>query len=413
MKHLLVGGVLGDGTPDLLRGAGSITLAQPGMPLPVLLRAVSLCVMLYRVLPEASPPDATCTEPPKGDDTVCGAPGEELLGSAPARGMHVLRALPCRALPHTGQPSCPLFDLEVFVDGMRELRAPHTLTVNCSQPLGELVSSLQALTAPTRSNRSDIPPQGSVARFELESRAGFDRWAFYTPHGERLLSAAGILRCGRALAIEGGLFVWPGVRLGFRRPVHLLGDGTFRQVTLITQSLQPLVFLVDPLLSEPECEHIIGVTEPILLASHVSHFDHDLGKASTQVRDPLSNHLRMHCMDYVESGFVWCVVCGSGGARCRRGWRRTPTVPCAPSASAPAPCSSCRGSTASPSRSCATTPRTDQLRAASTMRILITLIRSSTKGSHGWCGWWTRTALGIGMPPCCGTICRRNRQSPD
>ena len=112
------------------------------------------------------------------------------------------------------------------------------------------------------------------------------------------------------------------MRLGFRRPVHLLGDETFQQVTLITQSLQPLVFLVDPLLSDAECAHIINVTEPTLVASHVSHFDYDIGKASTQVRDPLSNHPRMHCMDHVESRVVWCGVCGSGGAHFRLDWRR-------------------------------------------------------------------------------------------
>lgn len=266
----------------------------------VTLRSALLWAVFGNVLPcapqqAATTAGASCApmmDPLDGDETVCGKPDEELLGSVPMRGMHVMRVMPCSALPHTGEASCPLFELEVFVDSVREMRLPHAVTVNCSDhELLHLVLALKAVVQPMRNNHSDIPPQGSVARFELELRTGFDRWAFYTPHGERIRTMAGLLRCGRILAVEGGLFVWPGVRLGFRRPVHLLGDETFQQVMLITQSLQPLVFLVDPLLSDAECAHIINVTEPTLVASHVSHFDYDIGKASTQWRRSLQARL--------------------------------------------------------------------------------------------------------------------------
>jgi prolyl 4-hydroxylase len=180
-----------------------------------------------------------------------------------------------------------MFDMEAHVDGMQTLQTDTLAAVRCTDGLDAVVAALKVVVAGVRSNRSNTPAQGSVARFELDSRQGFDRWAFYTPHGERIVSVAGLLRCDRTLVFEGGLFVWPGVRLGFRRAVHLPGDSTFEAMTLITRSLLPLVFLVDPLLSDAECDHIIGVTEPDLAVSHVSHFDADLGESSKKWRRSL------------------------------------------------------------------------------------------------------------------------------
>ena len=128
-----------------------------------------------------------------------------------------------------------------------------------------------------------------MARLELESREGYERWGFFTPRGTPLRDTASLLRCPRLLAFEGALFIWPGVRLGHRRTVG--SDPAFGDITLVTQSLQPLVFLVDPLLTDAECAHIIAATTPSLEVSDVSHFDADLGQPSERWRRSLQARL--------------------------------------------------------------------------------------------------------------------------
>jgi hypothetical protein len=288
---------------------------------------------------------------------ACGEAGEELFGEAPMRGMHILRAVPSSAVPHCGVAACPLFELELWVDGMRELAASHRLTVDCRNATRASVTALLA-AAVRRVRVSEaglrIPPEGSVARHVLETNRGFsgsqagqdegneEEWGFYSPHGAHVSAtgiasttgdggggswAAGLLRCERMLAFEGGLFIWPGVRVGYRRTVQLLpvGDGGSGldpvdlpmppshgkpergheteaeaeaeaeeqpsrrcgaagagSVTMVTQSLQPLAFLIDALtlISSQECDHIIAATTPILEISDVNHFDHHMTAAA-------------------------------------------------------------------------------------------------------------------------------------
>ena len=231
----------------------------------VLALLASLCGVGLPQQPQHCEGTAQCDSAAGSVDAACGADGEELFTEVPMKGMHILRAVPSSALPHTGVPACPMFELEVYADGMRQLRSPDPLTVRCRDSLASVVTRLKASVRRVRegSPGRDIPPEGSVARHELAANVGFDRWEFYTAHGERAGTAVeGLLRCGSMLAFEGGLFLWPGVRVGYRRTVG--SDPLFGDITLITQSLQPLVFLVDPLLSAPECAHIIALTGPIL-----------------------------------------------------------------------------------------------------------------------------------------------------
>lgn len=71
------------------------------------------------------------------------------------------------------------------------------------------------------------------------------------------------------------------------------GSGSRHSVTFVTQSLQPLAFLVEPfeLISAAECNHIVTLTSPILEASDVNHFDHDIGLPSTKWRRSLQARL--------------------------------------------------------------------------------------------------------------------------
>lgn len=218
----------------------------------------------------------TCRSEDHPDYLICGTGEEEVFTQAvPMRGMHILRAVPSSAVPHCGVPACPLFELEVWVDGLRELQlAPShysgRLTVDCRNATPAAVKTL--LTQPIRSARSsgvglEIPPEGSVARHALQSNPGVgeltrpgrenakgeettqsaNEWGFYTPRGHRIRAAEGplnidatgsnrrgaatsrvgfaegFLQCEWTLAFENGLFMWPGVQVGYRRtiPVEL------------------------------------------------------------------------------------------------------------------------------------------------------------------------------------------------
>ena len=109
--------------------------------------------------------------------SVCGSEHEELFTEVPMKGMHILRAVPSSTLPHTGVPACPLFELEVHADGMRELRSEERLTVRCGDTLDSAVTQLKASVQRVRQGAlgKDIPPVGSVARHELGRSTGFDR----------------------------------------------------------------------------------------------------------------------------------------------------------------------------------------------------------------------------------------------
>ena len=85
------------------------------------------------------------------------------------------------------------------------------------------------------------------------------------------------------LVFEGGQWVWPGVRIGYRRPVELPGREDSALV-METVSLRPLVLSTEDLLAPAECDHIIERALPHMKASSVSFMDHDVGKPATQFR---------------------------------------------------------------------------------------------------------------------------------
>lgn len=102
---------------------------------------------------------------------------------------------------------------------------------------------------------------------ELQARPGLDRWAAFTPHGTAIpASASEVLRafheCGTIYLIEGGMFVWPGVRPGHNWTVTTstaspVGSGYSGKLTITTLALQPRLFTVEPLLTEAERQWII------------------------------------------------------------------------------------------------------------------------------------------------------------
>jgi len=83
---------------------------------------------------------------------------------------------------------------------------------------------------------------------------------------------------GMFVLFEGGQFIWPGIRLGYRRYLPDLG------VTLTTLALQPLVVAVEDFLTKNECQHVIDEATPLMAKSKVAFMDRDIGKADEEFR---------------------------------------------------------------------------------------------------------------------------------
>ena len=147
-------------------------------------------------------------------------------------------------------------------------------------------------------------------------------WAVFTPSGERLIGERdevttdddgvgsskhimnSIVASGMIVAVQGGNWLWPGVREGFQRTIELapiqhesdntVPGGGSRNVTIETLSLKPLVLSIKGFLSEEECDYIAKKAEPSLQYSGVSLKDADKGKAASNWRTSQSTFLSAH-----------------------------------------------------------------------------------------------------------------------
>ncbi|KAG7368890.1 2(OG)-Fe(II) oxygenase superfamily protein [Nitzschia inconspicua] len=131
-------------------------------------------------------------------------------------------------------------------------------------------------------------------------------WALFSPTGERLelgeesLADAPIdelFSLGMFLVMEGGQWVWPGVRKGFVRQIQL--DET-HNATLKTLSVRPLVFSVDGFLEDDECDWIQVTAEPHMTQSGVSLMDRDKGKPATDWRTSETTFLTQKTPEILE-----------------------------------------------------------------------------------------------------------------
>ena len=134
-------------------------------------------------------------------------------------------------------------------------------------------------------------------------------WAIYTSTGQHIYTSTNtihqankdilmktVLKNGMVLIMEGGAWVWPGVREGFQRQVHLYNsnnnnknsnndDDTTRTILLETLSLRPLLFSVQHFISEKECDEVQRIAKPqVRTASGVSLMDQDQGKDASEWR---------------------------------------------------------------------------------------------------------------------------------
>jgi prolyl 4-hydroxylase len=134
-------------------------------------------------------------------------------------------------------------------------------------------------------------------------------WAIFTSTGEKLATGDDdnvhapdmkeFRDAGLLLVMRGGQWLWPGVRIGFRRSIDLsyvpgLPEGKEaenRTATLETLSLRPLVVSVDGFLSDDECDIIQELATPRIQYSGVVLKDQDQGRPASDFRTSQSAFL--------------------------------------------------------------------------------------------------------------------------
>lgn len=89
---------------------------------------------------------------------------------------------------------------------------------------------------------------------------------------------------GTSILVEGGVFFWPGVKVGHTTVVKHVAGFEGEPVVLTTLSMRPLIFEVDGIMREDECDHLIAHAKSHMKESVVSKMDHDKGKADTTWR---------------------------------------------------------------------------------------------------------------------------------
>jgi prolyl 4-hydroxylase len=166
----------------------------------------------------------------------------------------------------------------------------HTLTENLEDSSNwvDVRSVLQ--------DKLDLPTQSEMKQ----------PWALFSPTGQRLqfgevspvdTSTEELFSLGMFLLLEGGQWVWPGVRKGFIRHIQLDEE---RNTTLKTLSVHPLVFSVDGFLENEECDWIRETAEPHMAKSGVSLMDRDKGKPATDWRTSETTFLTQKTPEILE-----------------------------------------------------------------------------------------------------------------
>ena len=116
------------------------------------------------------------------------------------------------------------------------------------------------------------------------------RWQIYSSDGSRryhnidlLISMSAENPTGTSLLYTGGVFFWPGVKVGHERFVSGIqgfADSGSKQLRLKTLSLRPLIFEIHDFITMQECDHLISKARRHLGDSVVSKMDGDEGKVT-------------------------------------------------------------------------------------------------------------------------------------
>ncbi|GMH62768.1 hypothetical protein TrST_g12868 [Triparma strigata] len=145
------------------------------------------------------------------------------------------------------------------------------------------------------------------SRVGSRERRGRD-YILYDGNGEKLFTetelqtesfsvvSSTLSQAGLVLLFEGGVFIWPGVKVGHQRNVSIIGsehENGPSILTLETLTLRPLLFAVkEQFVSDEECDHIQDRSRPHMKQSGVSLMDKDKGKAATEWRTSSTYFLR-------------------------------------------------------------------------------------------------------------------------
>lgn len=127
-------------------------------------------------------------------------------------------------------------------------------------------------------------------------------YAFFTINGKKIAiedqfkveTMKKIFNHGMLVLVEGGNFIWPGIKIGFKRKIDLETGYPSKGKTTIemeTLSMKPLVLSVPGFILEDECDHIIDVSGKHMEYSSVSLMDHDKGRPASDFRTSQSYFL--------------------------------------------------------------------------------------------------------------------------
>ena len=161
--------------------------------------------------------------------------------------------------------------------------------------------------------------------FDMHPMENRQSWAIFNSAGEKLATADDgnvdmnkLREEGLLIIMRGGQWLWPGVRIGFRRTVDLSTvpglpkgrEAEKRNATLETLSLRPLVISVEGFLSDEECDIIQELATPKIQYSGVVLKDVDEGKPASDFRTSQSTflsaeeHPALKTIDYRTAGLV-------------------------------------------------------------------------------------------------------------
>lgn len=211
----------------------------------------------------------------------------------PVRGFHIACLEKSSSPSPNNNKDDELLDLTIYQRGMKSQRLH--FQIKATMEWKELRDLME--------NELGLPPPNA-------KDYNFQPWATFSPSGHRLLdgmddvsssSVNTLKQYGTFLVFEGGQWLWPGVRVGFKRQVDLYSvmpihspkfnvDKT-RKATIETLSLVPLVVSVQGFLSDDECEYIQKKADPTMAYSGVVLMDKDAGRAASDFRTSQSTFL--------------------------------------------------------------------------------------------------------------------------
>jgi hypothetical protein len=244
------------------------------------LRAAVVSVVVLHLF-RAAPAGETCAVGKEqsghhdGSDSKVAGHLLEHLSDVPAHGLHVLRLQTDLACEN----GASVLQLIVYVDGSASTGA--VVDIPCEQLSRRADHWKLRIQALVKQQRPELHRRlhdsgvltstvaAEFARPYADRDQGVGRWALFTPDGapvteNELVRALKQSDDGTVYLIEGGIFMWPGIRVGHRvvLPEH---------VTLTTLSLIPRVFRVESMITPSECSQIIQTCAPSHLLTYTSH----------------------------------------------------------------------------------------------------------------------------------------------